>query len=62
MHFHNQKKIKNKKNKNFMVYSLKEGYLKMMPISEASIVRLTMPVRTADDDAIQPVANASGTK
>src|SRR5713101_4132167 len=41
---------------------LKEGYLKMVPISEASIVRLTMPVRSADDDAIQPVANASGTK
>src|SRR6266404_2216430 len=39
---------------------LKEGYLKMVPISEASIVRLTMPARTADDDAIQPVANASG--
>src|SRR2546429_1340750 len=41
---------------------LKEGYLKMTPISEASIVRLTMPGRLADDDAIQPVANASGTK
>ena len=41
---------------------LKEGYLKMMPISEGSIVRLTMPARSADDDAIQPVANASGTK
>src|SRR5436189_4022590 len=41
---------------------LKEGYLKMIPIAEASIVRLTMPARSADDDAIQPVANASGTK
>src|SRR6187200_3175973 len=41
---------------------LKEGYLKMVPISEASIVRLTMPARSADDDSIQPVANASGTK
>jgi hypothetical protein len=36
---------------------LKEGYLKMVPISEANIVRLTMPARSADDDAIQPVAN-----
>jgi hypothetical protein len=34
----------------------------MVPISEASIVRLTMPAHSADDDAIQPVANASGTK
>ena len=34
---------------------LKEGYLKMVPISEANIVRLTMPARSADDDAIQPV-------
>src|SRR4029453_19665400 len=41
---------------------LKEGHLKMLPISEANIVRLTMPARAADDDAIQPVANPSGTK
>jgi len=41
---------------------LKEGYLKMVPISEADIVRLTMRARPADDDAIQPVANPSGTK
>jgi hypothetical protein len=41
---------------------LKEGYLKMVPISEANIVRLTMPARSTDDDAIQPVANASSTK
>jgi hypothetical protein len=41
---------------------LKEGYLKMVPISEANIVRLTMPTRSTDDDAIQPVANASSTK
>ena len=41
---------------------LKEGYLKMVPISEANIVRLTMPARPADEDAIQPVANASGEK
>lgn len=36
---------------------LKEGYLKMVPISERNIVRLTLPRRTQPDDAIQPVAN-----
>ena len=36
---------------------LKEGYLKMVPISEARIVRLTIPARSADEDVIQPVAN-----
>src|SRR6266511_178844 len=41
---------------------LKEGSLKMVPISEANIVRLTMPTRSAEDDAIQPVANPSGAK
>jgi hypothetical protein len=41
---------------------LKEGYLKMVPISEASIVRLTMPARLTDEDAIQPVANPSGAR
>jgi len=41
---------------------LKEGYLKMVPISEANIVRLTMPDRSPDEDAIQPVANASTEK
>jgi hypothetical protein len=36
---------------------LKEGYLKMIPISEQNIVRLA-PMRTApDEDAIRPVAN-----
>src|SRR5438876_9141786 len=34
---------------------LKEGYLKMIPISERDIVRLTLPA--ADESAIQPVAN-----
>jgi hypothetical protein len=38
---------------------LKEGYLKMIPISEANIVRLTIPPRSADDDTIQPVVNPS---
>src|SRR5881409_3288034 len=41
---------------------LKEGYLKMVPISEANIVRLTIPARAADEDAIQPVVNPSSTK
>jgi hypothetical protein len=41
---------------------LKEGYLKMVPISEANIVRLTIPARSADEDAIQPVANPSTTR
>jgi hypothetical protein len=36
---------------------LKEGYLKMIPISERNIVRLTIPARTSGEDAIQPVAN-----
>jgi hypothetical protein len=41
---------------------LKEGYLKMVPISENKIVRLTIPARSADEDAIQPVVNPSGAK
>jgi hypothetical protein len=40
---------------------LKEGYLKMVPISEANIVRLTVAPRS-DEDAIQPVANPSTPK
>ncbi len=39
---------------------LKEGYLKMIPISENSIVRLTIPARSAEENAVQPVANPSG--
>jgi hypothetical protein len=38
---------------------LKEGYLKMIPISEANIVRLTIPPRSPDEDTIQPVVNPS---
>jgi hypothetical protein len=38
---------------------LKEGYLKMIPISEANIVRLTIPPRSPDEDTIQPVDNPS---
>ena len=36
---------------------LKEGYLKMVPIAEQSIVRLNAPTGTLGDDAIQPVSN-----
>src|SRR5436309_5519183 len=36
---------------------LKEGYLKMIPISERNIVRLTIPARSESEDALQPVAN-----
>jgi len=35
---------------------LKEGYLKMIPISERNIVRLTIPARRTEDE-IRPVAN-----
>jgi cell division protein FtsL len=36
---------------------LKEGYLKMIPIAERDIVRLTIPMRGEGENAIQPVAN-----
>jgi hypothetical protein len=36
---------------------LKEGYLKMIPISERNIVRLTIRARPSGEDALQPVAN-----
>ncbi|HME89262.1 MAG TPA: hypothetical protein VKE30_08650 [Chthoniobacterales bacterium] len=36
-------------------HRLKEGYLKMIPIAEHSIVRLTMPARN-QEDAVQPVS------
>jgi hypothetical protein len=36
---------------------LKEGYLKMIPISEHSIVRLTASARPLGEDAVQPIAN-----
>src|SRR5256884_2513530 len=41
---------------------LKEGYLKMIPISERDIVRLTVPARQADENAIQPVVNEPATR
>jgi hypothetical protein len=36
---------------------LKEGYLKMIPISEQNIVRLSAPRHLPAEDAVQPVAN-----
>jgi hypothetical protein len=36
---------------------LKEGYIKMIPIAEHNIVRLSPPTRVPEEDAIQPVAN-----
>jgi hypothetical protein len=38
-------------------HRLKEGYIKMIPILEHNIVRLTAPVRSEGEDAVQPVAN-----
>jgi hypothetical protein len=36
---------------------LKEGYLKMIPISEHNIVRLNAPARPLGEDAVQPISN-----
>lgn len=36
---------------------LKEGYLKMVPITEQSIVRLNSSLRPQGEDAVLPVAN-----
>ncbi len=36
---------------------LKEGYLKMIPIAEQSIVRLNTPAEVPGENAIQPVVN-----
>ncbi len=36
---------------------LKEGYLKMIPIAEQSIVRLNTPAEVSSENAIQPVVN-----
>lgn len=36
---------------------LKEGYLRMIPISEHTIVRLGAPSRPLGEDSVQPVAN-----
>lgn len=39
---------------------LKEGYLKMIPITEQSIVRLNSSARPGGEDDLQPVANEQG--
>lgn len=36
---------------------LKEGYLKMSPIAEPSIVRISTPASNRGEDALQPVVN-----
>jgi hypothetical protein len=41
---------------------LKEGYLKMIPIAEANIVRLKIPAQQPDEGTIQPVVNRAGTR
>ena len=41
---------------------LKEGYLKLVPITEQSIVRLNPPARVQGEDEIQPVVNRGGAK
>jgi len=39
---------------------LKEGYLKMVPISEQSIVRLNSPAHLPGGSELQPVVNQGG--
>src|SRR5213595_1735144 len=39
---------------------LKEGYLKMTPISEDNIVRLSAPRPARPEDTVQPVTNKRG--
>ena len=39
---------------------LQEGYLKMIPITEQSIVRLNSPARPPGEDEVQPVVNERG--
>ena len=41
---------------------LKEGYLKMVPMAEANIVRLTIPAQQPEEETIQPVANQAGAR
>jgi len=36
---------------------LKERYLKMIPISENNIVRLSIPIRAESEETVRPVAN-----
>jgi hypothetical protein len=39
---------------------LKDGYLKMIPIAEQNIVRLSAPRPVRVEDTVQPVANKRG--
>src|SRR6195256_6629391 len=39
---------------------LKEGYLKMIPIAEQNIVRLSAPRQVRPEDAVQAIANKRG--
>jgi hypothetical protein len=39
---------------------LKEGYLKMIPITEQNIVRLNAPIHPASEDDVQAVVNQRG--
>jgi hypothetical protein len=41
---------------------VKEGYLKLVPISERNIVRLTLPEHRLDDERVQPVKNEQAGK
>jgi uncharacterized protein involved in exopolysaccharide biosynthesis len=41
---------------------LKEGYLKMVPISERNIVRLNVPIHPDNEDTVRPVANQRPTR
>jgi hypothetical protein len=41
---------------------LKEGYLKMIPIAERDIVRLTLPIHSDNEDAVRAVANQRSTR
>src|SRR5437868_14413506 len=41
---------------------LKEGSLKMIPITERNIVRLAVPQTSDDDDSVRPVANQRPTR
>src|SRR3954471_21207686 len=41
---------------------LKEGYLKMIPITDRNIVRLTVPLHPDNDDSVRPVANQHPTR
>jgi hypothetical protein len=41
---------------------LKQGYLKMSPIAEHNIVRLTVPIHPDTEDSVRAVANQRSTK